>query len=70
MCASMGEEAEAIGSCMQLISVEPDVEARAIMYDSMGEEFKQFSIELEFLLRRTSMWRETAEGILLRLVTS
>ena len=30
----------------------------------MGEEFKQFSIELEFLLRRTSMWRETAEGIL------
>jgi len=31
MCASLSEEAEAIGSCMQRISVEPDVEARAIM---------------------------------------
>ena len=32
----------------------------------MGEEFKQFSIELEFLLRRTPKWRETAEGILFK----
>ena len=53
MCASLSEEAEAIGWYVQRISVEPDVEARAILDDSMGEEFKQFSMELGFLLRRT-----------------
>jgi len=53
MCASLSEEAEAIGWYVQRISVEPDVEARAVMDDSMGEEFKHFSMELEFLLRRT-----------------
>ncbi|WP_442789065.1 hypothetical protein [Glaciihabitans sp. GrIS 2.15] len=31
MCASLSEEAEAIGWYVQRISVEPDVEARAIM---------------------------------------
>jgi len=30
----------------------------------MGEEFKHFSMELEFLLRKTPKWRKTAEGIL------
>ena len=70
MCASLSEEAEAIGWYVQRISVEPDVEARAVTDDSMGEEFKHFSMELEFLLRRIPKWRETAEGILLRLVTS
>lgn len=35
----MSEEAEAIGSYVRRISVEPDVEARAITDDSMGEEF-------------------------------
>ena len=66
MCASLSEEAEAIGWYVQRISVEPDVEARAVMDDSMGEEFKHFSMELEFLLRRTPKWRETAEGILFK----
>ena len=66
MCASLSEEAEAIGWYVQRISVEPDAEARAIMEDSMGEEFKHFSMELEFLLRRTPKWRETAQGILFR----
>jgi len=53
MCKSLSEEAEATGWYVQRISVEPDVEARAVMDDSMGEEFKHFSMELEFLLRRT-----------------
>ena len=66
MCASLSEEAEAIGWYVQRISVEPDVEARAITDDLMGEEFKHFSMELEFLLRRTPKWRETAEGILFK----
>ena len=64
MCASLSEEAEAIGWYVQRMAVEPDAESRAIMNDSLGEEFKHFSMELEFLLRRTPVWREIAQGIL------
>ena len=64
MCANLTEEAEAIGWYAQRISIEPDPDSRAIMTDSLGEEFKHFSMELEFLLRRTPLWRETARGIL------
>jgi uncharacterized protein len=64
LCASLTEEAEAIGWYEQRISVEPDGQARAIMRDAQGEEFKHFSMDLEFLLRRTPLWREIAEGIL------
>ena len=34
------------------------------MRDAQGEEFKHFSMDLEFLLRRTPRWREVAQGIL------
>jgi len=64
MCASLSEEAEAIGWYEQRISVEPDPVARAIMEDSLGEEYKHFSMELEFLFRAKPLWRETAQGIL------
>src|SRR5438552_14795116 len=64
MIASLTEEAEAIGWYEQRMAVEPDREARAIMRDAQGEEFKHFSMDLEFLLRRTPLWREIAEGIL------
>jgi hypothetical protein len=64
MCASLTEEAEAIGWYEQRLAVEPDPDARAIMSDAQGEEFKHFSMDLEFLLRRTPVWREIAEGIL------
>ena len=64
LCASLTEEAEAIGWYEQRIAVEPDRDARAIMRDAQGEEFKHFSMNLEFLLRRTPLWREIAEGIL------
>ena len=64
MCASLAEEAEAIGWYVQRIAVEKDAEAIAIMEDSLGEEFKHFSMELEFLLRKTPKWRETAIGVL------
>jgi uncharacterized protein len=64
LCASLTEEAEAIGWYEQRISVEPDRQARAIMRDAQGEEFKHFSMNLEFLLRRSPLWREIAEGIL------
>ncbi len=64
MCASLTEEAEAIGWYEQRLAVEPDAEARAIMSDAQGEEFKHFAMDLEFLLRRTPRWREIAQGVL------
>jgi uncharacterized protein len=64
LCASLTEEAEAIGWYEQRIAVESDRQARAIMRDAQGEEFKHFCMDLEFLLRRTPLWREIAEGIL------
>jgi hypothetical protein len=64
MCASLTEEAEAIGWYEQRLAVEPDAEARAIMSDAQGEEFKHFAMDLEYLLRRTPRWREIARGVL------
>ncbi|HEY1355367.1 MAG TPA: hypothetical protein VGF09_03545 [Solirubrobacterales bacterium] len=64
LCASVTEEAEAIGWYEQRLAVESDQEALAIMRDAQGEEFKHFSMDLEFLLRRTPLWREIARGIL------
>jgi hypothetical protein len=46
------------------MAVEQDPEAKAIMADAQMEEFKHFSMDLEFLLRRTPVWREIAERIL------
>jgi hypothetical protein len=60
----MTEEAEAIGWYEQRLAVETDPEAVAIMRDAQGEEFKHFSMDLEFLLRRTPRWREIAIGVL------
>ncbi len=34
------------------------------MADAQGEEFKHFCMDMEFLLRRTPLWREIARGIL------
>jgi hypothetical protein len=64
LCASLTEEAEAIGWYEQRIAVETDPEAIAVMRDAMGEEFKHFSMDLEFLMRRTPVWREIAQGVL------
>jgi hypothetical protein len=64
LCASLTEEAEAIGWYEQRLAVEKDPEALAVMGDAQGEEFKHFAMDLEFLLRRTPVWREIAQGIL------
>src|ERR1700745_2473488 len=64
LCASLTEEAEAIGWYEQRLGGEGDREAQAIMRDAQGEEFKHFCMDLEFLLRRTPLWREIARGIL------
>src|ERR1700750_891921 len=65
MCASLTEEAEAIGWYEQRIALETDREALPVMRDAQGEEFKHFCMDLEFLLRRMPLWREIAKGILL-----
>jgi hypothetical protein len=64
LCASLTEEAEAIGWYEQRLALERDPEAHAVMTDAVGEEFKHFSMDLEFLLRRTPKWREIAKGVL------
>ena len=64
MCASLTEEAEAIGWYEQRIAIEPDPEAVAVMRNAQTEEFKHFSMNLEFLLRRTPLWHEIAASIL------
>jgi uncharacterized protein len=66
LAASLEEESQAIGWYQQRLSVEPDPEARAIMEDAQGEEFKHFSMDLEFLLRRTPRWRQIAAGVLFK----
>jgi hypothetical protein len=66
LCASLTEEAEAIGWYEQRLAVESDPEALAVMQDAQGEEFKHFTMDLEFLLRRSPAWREIAQGVLFK----
>ena len=64
LCASLTEEAEAIGWYEQRLALEKDPEAHAIMSDAVGEEYKHFAMDLEFLLRRKPKWRQIAQGVL------
>jgi hypothetical protein len=64
LCASLTEEAEAIGWYEQRLSIEQDPEAHAVMSDAVGEEYKHFAMDLEFLLRRKPKWRAIARGVL------
>jgi hypothetical protein len=66
MLASLGEEAEAINWYQQRISVETDKSARAIMKNAQTEEFKHFSMDLEWLLRAIPEWRQIAQGVLFK----
>ena len=65
MITALIEEAEAIGWYQQRLSLEKDKTARAIMEDAQKEEFKHFSMDLEFLLRQTPDWRKVLKGIVL-----
>ena len=64
MIASLIEEAEAINWYEQRLSVEKDPDAKAIMADAQGEEFKHFGMDLEFLLRRKPKWKGILQEIL------
>lgn len=64
MIASLIEEADAINWYEQRLSIEKDPDAKAIMADAQGEEFKHFGMDLEFLLRRNPKWRAILQEIL------
>jgi uncharacterized protein len=66
MIVSLTEEAEAINWYEQRISVEQDAQARAIMENSQGEEFKHFGMDLEFLLRQKPKWKVALQDILFK----
>lgn len=66
MIVSLIEEAEAIDWYEQRLSVEEDAEARSIMRNAQKEEYKHFSMDLEWLLRRNEDWRKVARRILFR----
>ncbi len=63
---SLIEEAEAIGWYEQRIAVEPDPDARALMKHAQKEEFIHFGMDLEFLLRRKSVWRKLLKNMLFK----
>lgn len=64
MIASLIEEAEAISWYEQRLAVETDVEVKKILKDSEKEEFKHFSMELEWLTRQIPDWRTVLKGVL------
>jgi hypothetical protein len=64
LCASLTEEAEAIGWYEQRLALERNPVAHAVMLNAVGEEYKHFAMDLEFLLRQKPEWREIARGIL------
>jgi uncharacterized protein len=64
MIALLVEEAQAINWYEQRMSLEKDKTARAIMQDAQHEEFKHFGMDLEFLIRKKTKWRDTLKGIL------
>jgi hypothetical protein len=66
MFASLTEEAQAISWYTQRLELEQDAQAKAIMENAREEEFKHFSMDLEFLLRKLPQWREIAEGVLFK----
>ena len=63
---SMIEEAEAIDWYAQRLAVEKDEEAQAVMGHAQKEEFIHFGVDLEFLLRRTPVWRDILKNILFK----
>ncbi len=66
MIASLTEEAEAIGWYEQRLALEQDKDARAIMENAQGEEFKHFAMNLEFLIRRKPTWGAVLKDVLFK----
>ncbi|MEO8413782.1 MAG: hypothetical protein ABI472_08990 [Ginsengibacter sp.] len=63
MITGLIEEADAINWYEQRMSVEKDKDAKAIMKNAQKEEFKHFSMDLEFLLRKKEDWRKILDNV-------
>lgn len=63
MAQSLIEETDAINWYEQRISVEKNVNAKAIMENAQKEEFKHFAMDLEFLLRQKEDWRKIISNV-------
>ena len=66
LCASLTEEAEAIGWYEQRLALEKDPQAHAIMENAQQEEFKHFAMNLEFLARGNDKWRTVLQVVLFK----
>lgn len=66
MIQSLIEEADAINWYEQRISVEKNKDAKAIMVNAQKEEFKHFSMDLEFLLRQKDDWKTMVKNVVLQ----
>jgi hypothetical protein len=66
MIMSVIEEAEAINWYEQRMALEKDKSAHAIMKNAQQEEFKHFSMDLEWLLRAKPVWRKIAQEVLFK----
>lgn len=66
LVTSLQEEAEAIGWYEQRISLERNAQAKSIMEDAQGEEFKHFAMALEFLSRRKPKWQAVLKEVLFK----
>ena len=64
MITGLIEEADAINWYEQRISVEQDKSAKEIMVNAQKEEFKHFSMDLEFLLRQKDDWRTIINAVI------
>lgn len=66
MIMSLIEEAEAIGWYEQRMEVEKDPVAKSIMENAQKEEFKHFSMDLEFLLRKKETWQAVMKKVIFK----
>lgn len=64
MITSLQEECEAIGWYEQRVALEQDEDAKRIMRQAQLEEYLHFSMDLEYLLRRSPAWKVAAQHIL------
>ena len=64
MIASLQEEAEAIGWYEQRISLESDLQAKAIMDDAQQEEFSTSPWHLSFSRGASTKWRTVLKDVL------
>jgi hypothetical protein len=65
MIISLTEEAEVINWYEQRISAEHNMDARAKMLKAQDQGFKNFCLDLEFLLRQKPKWRTQLLDILI-----